>query len=322
MATKDTTAETLEAAAIGENAALLDFLRGGFFPQIQSIVRGDAKNGSILLLPRDMRSESVKKYFDEYLPAPERRKGFTEHTDQATFIDYVNRFSGDDCVIFASDSRDRPTMYAVFNHHPGGPEHERAGWGDHRAIYKFPVSEEWQAWHGKDGALMGQGEFAEFIEDRILDVVPPPSSMDGATGEVTLNMPTEARRFLAIAGGRCALPAEIMTLSRGLKIHADEKVERSVNLQSGENAMVYASEHRTTDGGKVDIPQMFLLQIPVFHGGPLYTLVARLRYRLADGRVRWAYQLHRADLVFDHAFKETVDTTRQATGRPVFMGSL
>lgn len=301
--------------------AAYDALKDGIKPSLQSISRGSHSSASIAFVPKGMNPLSLKTYLDEYLPAPERRKGETNHTDLSSFIGYVNRFKSAPTVVFARNSRSEPKLLAIFNHHPEGEDEKTAGFGDHRAWYHFPLSDEWKIWQKHNGALMSQSEFAEFIEDRFLDIVPPATEMAGDTGEVKLKLAPDVLRLLAVSNGRCAQPAEMYTLSRGLKVHAENKVEQKVDLQSGESALVYVNEHKNEAGERVNIPQLFQIGIPVFDRGPGYVMVARLRYRLQNGSVKWAYQLHRGDLVFDDAFNEAVARTELETEVPVFLGT-
>lgn len=302
--------------------ATYDQLKDGIKPQILSLSRGTHQSGSVLLVPAGMKEIDTKAILDRHLPTPERRKGETNHTDLSSFIEYVNRFKSEPTIVFARNSRTEPKLLALFNHHPAGDDEKQAGHGDHRAWYHFPLSEEWKVWHGKNDKAMSQAEFAEFIEDRFLDIVPPQQEMSGETGEVKLKLAPDVLRLLAATNGRVATPAEMFTLSRGLRVHAQDQVEQKVNLQSGEGAIVYRSEHQNESGGKIDVPQLFQIGIPVFDRGAAYIMVARLRYRINGGTVMWLYKLHRADLVFDDAFNEAVARTEQETEVPVYLGNL
>lgn len=299
-----------------------EILKAGIRPQPFDIARVQTASAPVMAVPEGMSLESLKPFIDAWLPAPERRQGKTDHTDLSSFIAWVNRFKSAPTVVFARNSRAEPKLVATFNHHPEGDDERSAGWRDHTAWYHFPLSEEWKVWQAKNGVLMTQGEFAEFVEDRFLDIVPPATEMSGDTGEVRLKLAPDVLRLLAASNGRCAQPAEMFQLSRGLKVHAEDQVEQKVDLQSGEGALVYRSEHKNEAGERVNVPQLFQIGIPVFDRGPAYIMVARLRYRLAGGSVKWAYQLHRADLVFDDAFNEAVARTRSECDVPVFIGNV
>src|SRR3546814_6529806 len=94
----------------------------------------------------------------------------------------------------------------------------------HRADYAFPLSEEWQAWHGADGKKMDMGEFAQFLEDRIVDV-------EAFTPMDDLSQHT--REFIGATGAKIATPSKLVELSRGLKIYENSVVDRkSTRLNS------------------------------------------------------------------------------------------
>ena len=71
----------------------------------------------------------------------------------------------------------------------------------------------------------------------------------------------------------------------------------------------------------------FALAIPVFWGRPRYPLAARLRYRIAEGKVRFWYELIRPDRVHEEAAKAEIATIidllaeRESKAR-VYMGSM
>jgi hypothetical protein len=71
----------------------------------------------------------------------------------------------------------------------------------------------------------------------------------------------------------------------------------------------------------VKVPNLFLIGIPVFEGGPLYRIPVRLRYRLAGGRVTWIVRRYRPEAVFKDAFDEALARIGEATGLPVLRGA-
>lgn len=284
----------------------------------------DGEEGVFLVLPQGLRAESIKKFVDEYRERPARKTGTVRLGDLASFIDLVERFKDSESVIFAraagqpsqNAGSQPPVLEAVFNYHE--PTHLAEGtgdkgqprFGDHRAIYAFPVSEEWLAWTRGNGKQMSQEEFAAFVEDRIGDVADPGQ----ASG-------TLADFFRAKLGVEFATPARLMELSRGLSVRVGQRVRNAQNLATGEAQVQFIEEHADEAGVPLKIPGAFVLAIPVFQFGAPYQVAARLRYRLAGGSINWFYELHRADRIFDHAFKEACDTAQERTGLPLFIGS-
>jgi hypothetical protein len=113
-------------------------------------------------------------FFDGYLTQPRTREGTASVTNLDSFIDHTNRFKGPDSIIFADDNRTSPKLTSVLDYNPSGPPGRTpADFGQHRAVYAFPLSDEWKAWTKVNKNQMNMVQFAEFLEDRIIDVLAP-----------------------------------------------------------------------------------------------------------------------------------------------------
>lgn len=267
----------------------------------------------VAAVPGSASIKSIKPLLDEYLTAPERKKGIAKLTDVASFIGHVSRFKDADSALFANRDPKAPQLIGVLNYHEAGPGAPR--FGDHRAIYAFPLSKEWQSWHAANAQKMKQGEFAEFLENRILDVLVPPDISQDVDGIDTI---VELQRLL---GGTFAGPSKLLDLSRGMALNAEVKVKNAVNIGSGEVSVQFEETHADGAGAPLKVPSLFLIGIPVFEGGPLYRLAVRLRYRLAGGTLAWFYEIFRADKAFDDAFTEACAKAQTETALPLFYGS-
>jgi uncharacterized protein YfdQ (DUF2303 family) len=182
--------------------------------------------------------------------------------------------------------------------------------GTHRATYPFPLSDEWEAWLEQNGKPLGQGEFATWLEDRILDVADPAAAF------------ASAKAFAEALGvPQFASPSRLLQLSRGLQVHVEERVTSKIDPATGETTMHYEAAHQDAGGGALSVPRAFLIRLPVFRAGALYQLPVRLKYRIAGGRVTWAYELHGAERAFDDAFREACESARDRTGLPLFYGT-
>ena len=285
----------------------------------------------ILILPDGqggLKAHGVKPYLDPYLRRPERRVGTAKLTDLDSLIGHVNRFKDQGSALFAVDDRDAPAMIAVLNYHPQGAESDPR-FGDHQARYDFPLSDEWTAWRGVDGETLEQIDFAEFLEDRIVDVMAPPAFLTARADPNVTDAPepeedqsADRRLFDLVTkiGGKVCGPARLMELSKGLKIHDQQTVKEIVSTTTGEAQLQFETEHRDSEGKPIQVPNLFLLAIPVFHNGPLYRVPVRLRYRLRAGRISWGLNLHRPDIVQDHAFGEACKRAAEETACPLFFG--
>lgn len=299
-----------------EGDAMRDALENYMTPQLLSV--SPAYLGGVaplVIVPKGMTAIDISADLDRYLPRPRRLKGTANVTALDSLIALVTRYCTINSALFANDDRKSPSITAVLNYNngigaTGGTTPALPEFGDHRVHYAFPVSDEWKAWTAKDGVKMSMPEFAEFLEERIVDVL----HYDGTGANDTL------RSFLALTNATIASPQALLALSVGLKVQESNKVASAVRLQSGEGEINFASEHLDETGEKLKVPNTFLVGIPVFRGDHAYRLAARLRYRVAGGTVTFWFDLWRADLAFDDAFKGACAKATDETSLPLYYG--
>lgn len=269
-------------------------------------VEAEGRTASVLLLPTGIGAHSIKKFLDEYRQFPERRTGRAIVEDIPSFVLHVNRFKDADSVLFAVEDSKSPRLLAVLDYHRAGSE-SSPRWGQHRTVYRFPVSEQWQTWAGGPKQF-SQAEFAQFLEDHILDVAEP-----SVAGE-------SAKAFCAQLGISFAGSQKLMELSRGISVRENSRVVQAVNLATGEGRIEFASEHQDEAGKPLSVPGGFLLAIPVFESGDLYQVPVRLRYRLRSGSLTWTIEAQRTDLVFEDAFHGACQKAAAETELPLIYG--
>jgi uncharacterized protein YfdQ (DUF2303 family) len=309
------TATALEPGALAgcstasDAAAAIDAMERYHGTELCSISRGDEKSAAVLVVPDGMSLHSIKSYLDENREKPERRKGTATLVDTASFVALINRFKSEHTAVYALPNRSAPSLTAVFDYHPAGGVSSVADWMGHRATYAPDLSDNWKSWVGMNGKLMPQGDFAAFIEDHITDVIVP-----------NLDDP-KLKTFADLVQGRFAEPSELIALSRGLQVNVESTVKNAVTLGTGEITVQYEESHRDGTGQPINVPNLFVIAIPVFYAGELYRIAARLRYRVLGGKLQWSYLLVRTDLVFDDAFRGIVEMVRKETQAAVFLGS-
>ena len=288
-----------------EADAVADAVRASTLPQTIGLHSGSTERCSVLVVPNGHHVESVKPHLDEYRKAPERRKGTARFAELSSFIEHVNAFKLPSSVVFVDRALG---MTAVLDYHSSGADGV-PGFGEHRSEWRFPFSDELEAWKRHEGDAMSQGEFAEFLEQHICDVADP-SALGGKTKDTLTSIE-------AVPAG----PTKLMELSRGLQVHVDSKLTQRQTLQSGESTLAFTEEHKDSSGAPLKVPSAFVLHIPVFDGGDLYPVPVRLRYRIRDGRVVWTYLFHRIDDVVRAATDECVEQVGLDTGLPVWFGT-
>ncbi len=255
------------------------------------------------------KANSVRPLIEEFRSRPDRRTGIARMQTLGGFYDLVNRHKDDDSAIFVDLNWRKPKFLAVVDYHRQlgeADEHEPRNLR-HRIEYEFPLSDDWQAWIGANGKMMEQGDFAAFIEDHIAEISSPTDS--------------EKNLYATQFQTQIADPYEIVTLSRGLSVSVDAKVAKAVTLQSGEGEIAFSEVHRDGGGQKLSVPGLFILSVPVFFRGANVRFVVRLRYRVLDGAVKWAFQIWRPDEFVTAAVEKDRDAVAVETGLPTYAGA-
>lgn len=268
---------------------------------------------------------------DGYRTTPRFRRGTAVMTDLTSFIGHVNRYKDDHSVIFAKDDQQAPGLTAVLDYNeadlhitmPGDPVGEhlkgKPRFGKHRTQFNFPVSPEWRAWTSANATHMTMASFAQFIEDRYVEIIPPAVVASTFTSE-----DDPIKKFVDSLGGVNKLggPADLMRIASGLSVHESSVVGDVVRLASGEGSVTFTVEHETQDakGEKFTVPPAFGVAVPVFRGEAPFCVIARLRYRKSGGKLVLWYELYRADLTFDTAVNDAVEKVQSETGLIVWKG--
>lgn len=272
-----------------------------------------APDGSIKPLPQS--------YFNDYRDAPKRRSGTAVMTRLESFVDHTNRFKTPASALFASDSKVKPSLTAVLDYH----EPLRVDDGDermvipnalpdfcqHRAFFGFPLSDEWKAWKAMDGEWMSMAQFAVFLEERFIDVeqIEDPDSLNADIQQLRKALNTTL-----------ATPTKLLELSQELVVLENATHAQSQNRYTGESAIMVRNEHTDENGQKIELPKMFVINIPVFDRGDHWRIAARLRWSKSGG-VKFIYDLWGIERVFETAISEVCNTAQTNTGLPLFYGA-
>lgn len=300
-----------------EAEAVAELTRSSLEPRVVEVTSPDgALKAQVLAVPQahgGFEVESVKHHLNEYRSAPERRTGTAAILDLTSFIEHTNRFKDGDSALFGNPSQTAPSLLSVLDYHRSNVSALGANaprFGQHRALYTFPISDEWQEWKSKNKKnIFTQAEFAEFIENRIVDVVDPENA--GAA----------AKEYASTIGCTYATPSKLLDLSRGLSVRVGSKYREARNLGTGETQFTFESQHQDESGAPLKVPGAFLVAIPFFRLGWAYQLPVRLRYRVSNGGLVWFYELARIEANFDHAFKEACDKAKSETQLPLYLGA-
>lgn len=289
---------------------------------------GSTLSADIMLVPEGLKAISLKDFRDQYRTRPERMRGTAIVTTPDTYHELTARHATPDSAIFALADRTHPALTTVIDYHQrsdviGTAKHrcELADFGQHRVHYPLVLSDQWRAWREVNGKSLDQATFAALLEDRALDLAPVPEWLRPGTdtaptapGDIRLR-DAVARLTRTVAG-----PERLLELSRGLDLTEKSEVVQRVNLDSGETAFTFKSEHRDSAGDRVQVPNLFLIAIPVFQNASAWLMAVRLRYKLSGQRVTWSVAMMRHEETFDAAIAELASRAAQETGLPLYYG--
>ena len=223
----------------------------------------------------------TREWDDRYLAHPRRKTGQYVVTQVDSFVDYLDRHGDEQTEVYVNTGS--ASLHATVDGHSS----HSAGHEDHVLKLNFPKSDQWNVWHGANGRAMRQREFAEFIEDNLVDIIDP-------------------------AG------ADMLEIVSSLSATTKATFHSAHRLSDGSTELEWTQEVNAKAGtqksGKVEIPGTFKIAIPVFRGGKAWKVEARFRYRVNDGVLTMSYHLTRPADLLDAAFTKEVEAVRERIG--------
>lgn len=234
-----------------------------------------------LLIPAGFTHKNLTTEIEKARLFPNRKAGTITLSDIESFNTYVTEQAAEGCSYIYADPESR-TLTAVLNDHDNDSGMElQPGWRDFRAVYTAELSREFSSWLANDRKPKDQEEFATFLEDNIADVVEP-------SGET----------LLAIA----------LTLQAKTEVNFNS----SRRLDNGQVQITYTENIDARAGvGSIEIPREFAIGCRLFKNGDGYKVRARLKYRLGGGKVKFWYELDRAQNIIEDAFKAYIAKARE-----------
>jgi uncharacterized protein YfdQ (DUF2303 family) len=217
---------------------------------------------------------------DEFGVSPRRAAARRKVNDSASFNAYVKKHGTPASEVWADTKN--AAITAILDAHGDEP-----GWEAHNVALVLEKSTPWLAWEQLDGKLLGQLEFAEFIDVRATDVRDPD-------------------------------PLILMEIAQHFSAHRNVEFESSQRIDNGQTQLVYKETIKSKVGEKGDlaIPDRITLAIKPFIGGPMYYVYARFRYRIGEGgALGIGYVLERPQEVLDAAFADILDEIKN--GKPL-----
>lgn len=224
---------------------------------------------------------------DAWSDTPARKKGITRVRDAASFAALWAKHADETSEAYAD--ADGPTVTAVLN--ADGPA--AADWGDHCVRLELRETEAWKQWAALDGKLVGQEQFAEFIEDHLPEILTPAA-------------------------------AEMLEIAQSISGTVKAEFASGTRLATGQRQLSYVETVTAKAGqkGTLTIPEVFTVGLLPFEGLTAgYQITARLRYRIEGDRLRIGYKLDRPADSKAQAFADIVAAIAGQISTPILNGT-
>jgi uncharacterized protein YfdQ (DUF2303 family) len=277
---------------------------------------------------------------EHLLAAPVCKRGRATFGDAVAFADYVNAHRTHGLIIFGDVSESGGSFTAILDGHVPAvvrrPSPEalaaaedspvqmsgsvvitspgHAQWSEHIVHLPLTPTPEWARWLSNSGKTLEQEQFAVFLEENAADVIVPPAEVKTVAG-----FPVPPLEQLPNS-------AELMSVALTLQTKTDVEFSSKMNRQNGQTQLTYleklSATHAGAAEGKMGIPEFFCLAVAPFRGGAAQVVLCRLRFRAANGRAKFEYQLIRPHKIVEHAWKMVAADIAGATGENVMLGKV
>lgn len=228
---------------------------------------------------------------DEYRDFPARKRGTVTVEDVASFAQYYDKHAHADSEVYAD--LDTGVITAVLDAHLGTGEAAR--WQEFRLILRLTPTPQWTTWNGRDRIYMRQLDFAEFLEDNLVDIASEP-------------VPA----------------AELLEIATTFQAKSKVSYASSTVLSSGAITLNYEETSDASGGakGQLVVPKKFAIGIAPFDDVDPYKVEARFRHRIESSALKLCYILERPQDVLRDAVKTVVGQVEEACGIKVMRGSV
>ena len=266
-------------AATGEAQAIVD-------TALRSAPPAELTPGKVYAFHTRTGVHQVDLTGPQYKDLPDRKTGTTIVRDATSFLAYFDKHSDENSEVYAD--ADRLTVTAVLDANTD----QGARWEGHRVQLSLRTTEAWQQWIAKDGTLLSQEAFAEFIEDHLPELLEPDS-------------------------------ATMLEIAQSFQANVKVDFKSAQRLSSGQRQFQYVETQQSKAGQKGDItvPETFVIGLVPFEGSEGYQLNARLRHRITPDGLRLGFKLERPTDTLRTAFQDVVAAIGAHIPVPVLNGT-
>jgi len=220
---------------------------------------------------------------DAYAPSPRRATAHRHVSDAESFVTYLNRHKLPGTEVFAHVLSS--SVIGIIDSHEGTAADP--GWQGHKVSLALEHSKEWIAWNDRDlgqnpKGWFDQQEFAEFIEDRALDVIEPDH-------------------------------ASLIELALKFEATSRSEFKSHQRLDDGSVQFDYTDTVTAKAGpkGDITIPKQLRLALRPYIGGPRVYVYAQFRFRVNGGALKLGFALERPENILETAFSDIVTEIRE-----------
>ncbi|SEO83067.1 Uncharacterized conserved protein YfdQ, DUF2303 family [Actinacidiphila rubida] len=254
---------------------------------IRSAAPAELTPGKVYVVQTPNGAQQFDLTGDQYKALPSRKTGTTTVRDAKSFLALWGKHSDAASEIY-SDA-DRLAITAVLN----ASASDTADWGDHRIRLELRETEAWKAWASNDGKLMGQEDFAEFIEDHLPEILKPAA-------------------------------ADMLEIAQSIQGTVKAEFASGTRLSTGQRQLAYTETVTAKAGqkGTLTIPETFTVGLLPFEGlTGGYSIDARLRYRIDGPGLKLAYKLDRPADARAKAFADVIGQVAADIDHPILNGT-
>lgn len=258
---------------------------------VQTPVRDGRDGVPFIVMPEGCTIGEI----ESMLPSPLRIKNRVQVETPEDFVTYFARFAGPGAIITVDTAGACITCTLDYSEDADTP-----AWGDHMLVCQPKEDWRYRAWSEISGRYMEQTPFAEWLEDRVVDVAVPDA-------------------------------ADLLEVASTLQAKKELTFRSAVRLDNGTTQLQCDETLEATagKGAKIDIPQQIVIGVPVFANTAPVRIDARLRYRVERGTLRFAIVIADPKAIREKALQRVVDVIRTGVQRdpdqpqvPILRGSI
>ena len=230
------------------------------------------RNGLVLLQQGPGREPQILDLAEEHGDKPRRHRGSVQLTTVDALTAYLKVHADEGTTVWVHPTSGR--VEAVIDDHTK----DQPAFGEHRAVLQLDPTPAWKAWTAIDGSMLKQRDFAEFIEDNLLDIVVP----DAAT---------------------------LLEVAQTLSGKTDVEWKSARRLQDGSVDVRFTETVDAQAGiaGDLPIPTAFVLKLAPFRGEEPTDVHGRLRWRLNGGQLTLGIRLDQPHLIVERVVGDIRD---------------